>query len=405
MSRAARAPASREGSSREGSSREGSRPKTASAKRPLVLELDVADGALAPSVVAAGARLGIDVRLRDGAPRLVIGPDETIAHLLRGEVLASIDGPFDLADTATDRVRAALAGLVGKASSKSATLLREEADGRVLLVLRDRLPIDLGEAPEARAALRSARLRRVRVASEVELPAGAEERARAITFGPSRTLSDPSSRRVLEAFGIHAAPWRLAENAARAAAHARVLGYPVDLRVASPDVSAIDDARFGALELRTPGEVREAFRTVSREVRRIAPAARTLGVTIAHHVAHSIRLRLLLDRTADRLRIELDDPIGRRLTRPLLVAPPGDAAAAAQVLSRFDGREALPELDVAAGRGLIDVLVRLSRVALVLADTLASAEIAPLVLSGERWLVAGTRLVVRGVDMSQSTDS
>lgn len=364
----------------------------------VVLEAS-ADRTLAGVLAATAQRLGIELKLRDDERPLTIVPDETFAHVLRSEVLARIDGTIDLESAASPRTRKVLAGLVGGATSKSAALLREESDGRLTLHLRDRLPVDLGEPVEVAAALRASRARRVVARPpDVQMPAGAEERARAITFGPSRTLSDPSSRRVLEAFGITAAPWRLAENAARAATHARVLGYPIDLRVASPDVSAIDEARFSAIELRTPGEVREGFRSIAREVRRIAPNARTLGVTVSKHVAGAPHLRLALAQRS--LRLELDDAIGRKLSRPLLASAPSDTVSVAEMLSCFDGRDALPEFDSAAGRALLELIARFSRLSLVLADTLTYAEIAPLVRRGDAWLVLGTRLSVRGVDVT-----
>ncbi len=375
------------------------RPPAASARAALVLEAS-ADAALGGMLAGTAQRIGIELRLRPAAAPLPIVADDTLAHALRSEVLARIEGTVDLESGAGARARRALEGIVGAATSKSAAILREESDGRLTLHLRDRLPVDLGEPVEAAAAIRAAHARRAatRVAAEVQLPPGAEERARAITFGPARTLSDPSSRRVLEAFGISASPWRLAENAARAAAHARVLGYPIDLRVASPDVSAIDEARFSAIELRTPGEVREGFRAIAREVRRLAPNARTLGVTVSRHVPGTPRLRLALE--ANRLRIELDDAIGRKLSRPVLASAPADTAAVASILASFEGRDALPDLASASGRALLEAIARFARLSLVLADTLTAAEIAPLAPRGDGWLVLGTRLTVRGVDVT-----
>lgn len=375
------------------------RPPAASARAAYVLEVG-ADGALGPMLAAAGQRLGIELRFHAGAAPLPIVEGDTLAHALRSEVLARVEGSVDLESRASARARRALDGIVGAATSKSAAILREESDGRLALHLRDRLPVDLGEPVEAAAAIRAAHARRAatRGGGDVQLPPGAEERARAITFGPARTLSDPSSRRVLEAFGISASPWRLAENAARAAAHARVLGYPIDLRVASPDVSAIDEPRFSAIELRTPGEVREGFRAIAREVRRLAPAARTLGVTVSRHVPGTPRLRLALE--AGRLRIELDDAIGRKLSRPLVASAPSDTAAVASMLASFEGRDALPDLASASGRALLDALARFARLSLVLSDTLTAAEIAPLAPRGDGWLVLGTRLTVRGVDVT-----
>lgn len=380
------------------------RPPKASAHVAVGLELELAEPTLAPTLVATASRLGVSITLRSGAPRIAVTPEDTLAQVVRTEVLAQIAGGVDLESGASLRARRALEGLAGTATSKSTAILRETSDGRLALHLRDRLPVDLGEPPEVAAAMRNARARRfsARLATrDPSIPEGAEQRARAITFGPSRTLSDPSSRRVLEAFGIHAAPWRLAENAARAAAHARVLGYPVDLRVASPDVSAIDESRFSALELRSPGEVREGFRTIAREVRKLAPDARSLGVTVSKHVPGMPQLRVSLERgTPDRLRIALDDSIGRRLTRPLTAPVPGDTASLVACLSAFEGRDALPGLESASGRALIDALARFSRLSLVLSDTLTAAEIAPLAPQGDSWLVLGTRLSVRGVDLT-----
>jgi len=370
-----------------------------------VLEVEPSEPALSSLLGATGGRLGVELRVQSGAPRITVDAGETLAHAIRSEVLARVDGTIDLESGVSARARGPLEGLVGSATSRSAAIVREENDGRLTLHLRDRMPVDLGEPPEAAAALRNARTRQMtarlsREGTEVKLPPGAEERARAITFGPSRTLSDPSSRRVLEAFGIPAAAWRLAENAARAAAHARVVGYPVDLRIASPEVSAIDDAHFSAIELRSPGEVREGFRAIAREVKRLAPNARTLGVTVSRHVAGTPMLRLALERgTPDRLRIALDDAIGKKLAPQLTVTAPSDPAAAAAVLSCFAGREVLPALDTPSGRSLVELVARFSRLALVLADTLTAAEIAPLAPLGEGWVVLGTRLSVRGVDL------
>ena len=378
------------------------RPPAASARSAVVLEALV-EPSLAPMLLATAQRLGIELRLGDAHRPLAVVPDETFAHALRSEIVARVEGTIDLESGAGGRARRVLGPMVGKATSKSGAILREETDGRLTLHVRDRLPVDLGEPPEAAAALRAARARRVtpRKIADLQIPAGAEERARAITFGPARTLSDPSSRRVLEAFGIPAAPWRLAENAARAAAHARVLGYPIDLRVASPDVSAIDEPRYAAIELRTPGEVREGFRTIGREVRRLSPNARTLGVTVSKHFAGEPRLRLALAKSS--LRVELDDAIGRKLTRPLLASAPSDTTSAAEMLACFAGRDALPELDSVAGRALLELIARFSRLALVLEDTLTFAEIAPLVRRGDGWVVLGTRLSVRGVELETHT--
>ena len=387
----------------------GASAKALERKRPTRLLLEVADAAVRANVVAAGARIGLEVVLGDGGRPLRVDPHGTIAHALRVEALREVGGAFVLAPDVSRRTQRALESLSSPANTANtiSSVLREDEAGRLSFVSRGRTPIDLGEAPEAEAALREARARGSSPsradASEVPLPAGAEAKARAIVFGPSRTLSEPSSRRVLEAFGVASSAWRLAEDAARAAVHARTIGYPIDLRVASPDVSAIDAPSLSAIELRTPGEVREGYRAITREVRRVAPTARVLGVTVARHVATIPRLRVALERVEGeaRMRIGLDDPIGSKLARPLTFALPLEGADAIAALSRFEGRSALPSPETPRARALVELLVRLAQIAHVLQDALVHAELAPIAPMPDEvfWVVSGARMNVKGIDV------
>jgi hypothetical protein len=371
---------------------------------PPRLCLHVPDAALRAQIIAAGVRLGIEVVSTPAGAPLTIPDATTIAHALRVEALVAEGiGALRLAPGASARAFRWLAAWIERDAPADAALLAEEDDGRISLRIHG-ARIDLGEPPEADAAIREARARLEPPSAfaAVDLPAEAEARARAIVFGPSRTLSEPSSRRVLEAFGIAGGGWRVAENAARAAAHARVIGYPVDLRVASPDVSPIDEPSLAAWSLRSPGEVREAFRSVAREVRRLAPEARVLGVTVSRHVPTLPRLSIVLMREGAglRLRIGLDDPIGRKLVAPLTAPAPLDLEAASKVLARFEGREVLPSPTTTAHRALLELLVRVGRTGVVLADTLIQAELTPVVpdATNEGWIVIGARVSVRGID-------
>jgi hypothetical protein len=380
--------------------------------RRLRLLLEVHDASLHQSVLHAASRIGIAVAHGNGGRPLRIAPLGTIAHALRVEAIRELGDSFTLASDASRRARRVLAPLT-RDRRAGAALLREVDGGSVQLVARGFAPVDLGEPPEAEAAIREARARGAttdETKPEIVLPEGAEQRARAIVFGPSRTLSEPSSRRVLEAFGLASPPWRLAEDAARAAVHARTIGYPVDLRVASPDVSALDPVPFAAVELRAPGEVREGYRGIAREVRRLAPSARILGVTVTRHVPTVPRLRLTLDRGSvppastdeGEMSIALDDPIGSKLTRPLAFPSPTTFEAAASALARFEGRNALPEASSPRGKALIELLLRVARVGLVLSDALVRAELSPVtpMLDDVGWLIGGARLQVRGVDVT-----
>lgn len=400
--------------------------KSLPAKAALRLSLAVPDAALVPHVTGIASRIGVVIRVESDGSDLQLGASETIAHALRVHALRALQSlagrPLDL--SVSEPLSARAEGWLGTYLATTAPrpqadrahcTLREGADGRIALTSRDHLPIDLGEPPEADAAIRAARNHRASdgeatnvatseaAPASITLPDGAEARARAIAFGPSRTLSEPSSRRVLEAFGLPSGGWRLAENAARAAVHARAIGYPVDLRIASPDASCIDEPAFTATGLRAPSEVRDGFRFVTREVKRLVPDARVLGVSVTPHLATVPRLRVALipEREHGLMQIELDDPIGRKLAHPIVLSTPVDVDAIETALLTFDARDVLPPASTALSRSLIEMLVRLGRISYVLADTLTSAEIAPLLPDAEKtgWLIGGARVKVRGIDM------
>ena len=134
----------------------------------------------------------------------------------------------------------------------------------------------------------------------------------------------------------------------------------------------------------------------------LAPDARVLGVTVSRHVPTLPRLSLTLMREGPglRLRIGLDDPIGRKLVAPLTAPAPLDLEAAAGLLARFEGREVLPSPTTSGHRALLELLVRFGRAGVVLADTLIQAELTPVVpdATNQAWIVIGARLAVRGID-------
>lgn len=345
---------------------------------PWVLERRLPSGVDPAHALAAAARIGIDLRLVTTGPVLLLGRDDTLAHALR--VAAA------LAPATLDRVGAvppALAARVGVAHGRSSGVLRLGPDGRVTLSLPRAAPIDLGEPAEALAVLARRALLREAEASAPLSPLSEETiaKAREVLFGPPRTLSDPSSRRVLEAFGVRTAPHRLAETAARAAAHARALRGSVDLRLASPDLNALDHPELGALDLRTPGEVREAQRSLLRVSREQRADARVLGVTVSAHVPAALRLEV--GRATLSLR-HLGSP-GGELAGPVEGPLPTTLVAAATALALSRGAEVL------ATSELTTLLARVGAAVAALPELDAltmelGAPSAPLVVAARVWV-------------------
>lgn len=75
-------------------------------------------------------------------------------------------------------------------------------------------------------------------------------------------------------------PMKLARSANEAARTAQEIGFPVALKIASPDISHKSDVGGVEVGLSTPAAVRAAFKRMMENVRRARPNARIEGVTV-----------------------------------------------------------------------------------------------------------------------------
>ncbi len=90
--------------------------------------------------------------------------------------------------------------------------------------------------------------------------------------------------RVLAAYGIPTAGVREARRADEAASEAEALGFPVVMKILSADVVHKTDVGGVHVDLRTPGEVEEAFDAMVARVREAVPDARVDGVLLQRYV-------------------------------------------------------------------------------------------------------------------------
>lgn len=85
---------------------------------------------------------------------------------------------------------------------------------------------------------------------------------------------------VLESYGFPLLPWGMGRTADDAVAHADRIGYPVALKLLSPDVIHKFDIGGVQLSLETPGDVRRAFDDMMDSVKRHQPQAAVDGVLV-----------------------------------------------------------------------------------------------------------------------------
>ena len=93
-------------------------------------------------------------------------------------------------------------------------------------------------------------------------------------------LTGPLAAKVLQAYRIAGPREALVISAEEAVQWAEQFGYPVALKIASPDIPHKSDIGGVALDLHDAGTVRTAFEQIVTNARRAVPGARVNGVTI-----------------------------------------------------------------------------------------------------------------------------
>ncbi len=103
-------------------------------------------------------------------------------------------------------------------------------------------------------------------------------------------LSEAEAKRFLHEHGVRIAREALADSAEAAVQAAQAIGYPVVLKIDSPDIAHKSDAGGVALSLRSTDEVAAAFGRIQENIRRHHPDARIRGVAVQEMVTGGVEM-------------------------------------------------------------------------------------------------------------------
>ncbi len=101
-------------------------------------------------------------------------------------------------------------------------------------------------------------------------------------------LLEPEAKSICKLFGLDVPEFGVAKSEDEAVALAEKLGYPVTMKIVSPDVIHKSDVGGVVVGVKTPEGVREAFRRIMSNVKSRAPHARIYGVFIQKYVPEPI---------------------------------------------------------------------------------------------------------------------
>ena len=221
------------------------------------------------------------------------------------------------------------------------------------------------------------------------------------TLSGSGPLSELNSLRLLGRHGIPVPVERVAQSPLEAARLAREAGFPVVLKVSSPDIQHKTEAGGVRLQVLTPEEAATAYREILASVEAYSPGARVEGVMVLRQVfpvAELIAGIAIDPQFGPMLLVGLGGIFVEVLRDFSLRMPPIDFDDAVDMLSELRGRAILegargtPRADLHAAAAC---LVRLGLLAVQHQDRLEAVDLNPLfVLPDGEGVVAGDALVV-----------
>ncbi len=93
-------------------------------------------------------------------------------------------------------------------------------------------------------------------------------------------LMEHEAKAICAHYGIPVTKIAVARDEEEAVAKAREIGYPVVLKIVSPDILHKTDVGGVVLDLKSDDEVRQAYRKIMENVRKHKPDARIVGVLV-----------------------------------------------------------------------------------------------------------------------------
>jgi len=189
--------------------------------------------------------------------------------------------------------------------------------------------------------------------------------------GEGTVLSEEVSKKMLEAYGIPVTRPQPAASADEAAHIAEQIGFPVVLKILSPDITHKSDVGGVALDLRDADTVKKSYAMIIGNVREKMPSAKIQGVTVQPMMKEKDSVEMILGTKKDAVfgtvimvgqggitaelyadRVLGFPPLNERLARRML-----ESLKVWPLLNGYRGR---PPVDIDK---LVEILIRLSYLA------------------------------------------
>jgi acetyltransferase len=221
----------------------------------------------------------------------------------------------------------------------------------------------------------------------------------------SLLLTEVEAKAILSAYGIPVNPTLTASSAAAAAQSAKKLGFPVVLKINSPDISHKSEVDGVRVFLKTEEEVARAYEEVVGKAREVKPEARVFGVTIQTQIENA-PLELILGAKKDPnfgplLLFGLGGTLTEVLRETAVDLPPLNLLLARRLMERtriyriLQGYRNIPPANIDE---LAEILVSLSQLVTDFPQ-IAELDINPLLISHGHPVAVDARILLEATDI------
>ena len=312
---------------------------------------------------------------------------------LRGDLAASVAKEIAAVATQTDKpIFLAWSARDSEAQEAYATL-------DALKIPHFKSPVRCGRALAALSGYADA-VRRAEASRNEKVAVISSGEARKMLAGRREDVAEYAAKQVLAHYGIGITKEELATSKAHAVELAKRIGYPVALKVQSPDISHKTEAKAVRLGLASEADVAAAYDEILRNAQAYKSGARIEGVLVQEMVSGGIEA--ILGVTNDKLfgpavMFGLGGIFAEVLKDVAFRIAPVTRSSALDMIAEIKGYAVLTGARGAAHAdidALADAIVRLSALAVDLKDHVAELDINPLfVFAKGKGVKAGDALI------------
>jgi acetyltransferase len=223
-------------------------------------------------------------------------------------------------------------------------------------------------------------------------------------------LTEPEAKSLLAAYGIAVVATRIAAGVEQAVDAAASIGYPVAIKILSPDISHKSDVGGVALDLDSETAVRAAAERMLARVSQLRPNARIEGFSVQQMArrpeAHELIIGVTTDPVFGPVVLFGQGGVAVEVTADHAVAlPPLNTVLARDMISRTRVSKLLAGYRNRAGANIDAIVHTLMQISEMVADIpeLMELDINPLLADSEGAIVLDARVRVALADRSAST--